>query len=281
MHLVKLTVTMDAAISRCELKERIKAVLPDAHVNGAKVPTDAIRVALAYKLRPWNSFEHDGKQCKAIAASPKSVARGTVHTDIHVQERDENGVSYTSNVCTIRYTVDEGIRWEVGPDFDKYKFIVDDIDPAWLQATGEQNYFHSDIRALFTSLTDKSILKFWAGGLYVCLTDEQYAHLCTVRDLFTHLDTGVLKCRAVSLDNTEANKLSVAEGLTEDVFVPAFEDLTARAKKAGANYERIESDYVALLEKIAETEQWLQTDIACAQAQEAFEIALSDLYAKQ
>ena len=277
MYLVKLSVTKDAAITKEVLHRKLSELLPEYEPNGHKVPTDAIRCALQYKIRPFASFESPGKVCRALTASPLRVPRGELHIEIHVQERTPAGVEYTARVCTITYKPDDGLDWQPGADYERYSYLVMTLDIDSLETFGQHMLFEADIRRLFGALTEAYTLKFWSGGTYVCLTDNAYAEVAKIASLFDTMHSGALKLQTITIDNSRENKESVAQELGETVFSRTFEELRIRAEKPGANTERLEAEYIILLDKLTEVETWLGCAVPCQEAQEAFEAALSQI----
>lgn len=286
MYLIKIRMKKAICISRDSLEDKGKQLYgPDFELGPCRGKTDAIRVALTHRLRDYVKFVRytsDGEavECKVLAVPVKDVPRDTVHVQINVQERRKDSVTYTAEVCTVRYTPESGLTVEEGEYSYIYSDIIRDIDAETLCKVGKSFMFESDVRKLFADLTDKHTLKFWHGGTYVCLSNEAYVEVQRAATLLNSLSYD-FTLQTITIDNSDENRRSVAVELGESVFAKAFDELTVRACRAGANLERLEQEYSDLLEKIADVEAWLGCPVDCADSQESFELALSELAAKE
>lgn len=287
LTLVRIRVSKDALMTRNEYQARLinhnlatsteesRDMLP-----GVRPVTDAVRVALSYRMRNWQRWEQDGKTCKAIVASPKG---GDFAPEIHVQERDTEHVRYTSRVAKIMLTGNDADGYtpiyEEGSDHARYRNIMADLDVPTLADFGQSNLFEQDMRRLIDGMLEGHVLKFWPGT-YACLSEDDTQLLGRIQSLFSILAAGEVRIRPLVLDTGEANREAIAQELADENLTPAFNDIATRCQKPGPNLELLEAEYMALYERRENAERLLGVAVPCDDAQEAAEAALSEAFEK-
>ena len=269
MELLRLSVQRETLISKAMLAQNMHQSVvaarwnPDALEKAIPVrnQTDSIRVALAHKARAWAKFEQDGQECKAVVDATKG-AKG-LDLRIHVRRKDAQQVSYSDLVLSITGGAGEPVRADVTPiGQTQYPDLVADLgNLEALQAFGEAHLFDNDLRRLAQDLLARVTMPLWPGVALVLDPAAQSA-ISALQALYAHLTQGAVVCRLLSLDNTPANKIALAEELAERLTTEGAEILEMLGYP-DPNQKRIQKLYDALVERVRNAEALLEVEIPC------------------
>lgn len=281
MELLKISVSKDARIDKKTLLMLGHVAVQswsveefDGCLRDSRPPADNIRLALAYRLRDWQRFEHYGETCRAIATPTKGVKGLDVW--VHVQTRKAESVEY-SQEPVLQITgngMSQPVTLAVSQSGYQYNDLVRAIGSSdSLQAFGAQHFFESDLRGLCKGLLEAACVPLWPGVLLV-LTPEARERIDVLERLLSTLDVGTVTLSCLSLDNTPANREALARELAEG-FTEQLEKLQERLTFTAPNYAALQTEYDALSTKIALTESVLGVEMDCLDAQVAVELGLS------
>ncbi len=271
MDVLKLSISKNALIERKTLEDLLTdteaSILPMA-----RGMADNVRLALAYRLKDFRNFEHNGAQCKVLAVP----TRGSKGLDIwiHVQRRSTDTVQYSPEpVCQISGNGGTQPVQVTISDYSYHDLLHAIGSGASLEAFGEQHYFESDIRKLAQSLLEASCLPLWPGIL-LALTPDAVQAIKAVERLLGALDAGLGTVSLLSLDHTPANRQALAQELAQG-FGEALGKLQEQLGYDAPMVEKIQAKYDALAVKIALAESVLGVEIDCLDAQADVELALA------
>jgi len=102
MHprLIKISVPKSTLADRDRVSHWLRSQGKESLMPKDRTTADAMRVAIAYVLRDWQTWKGaDGTCYKAIAAAP-TEQKGLM-LDINVQVRKPDGVQYSETICRI------------------------------------------------------------------------------------------------------------------------------------------------------------------------------------
>jgi len=276
MQLIKLTVSQDAAISRQIAQERVNILFKGITLNGNKTPSDAIRAALTHKMLPWQSFDRilniagDKLACKLRSFSPANQKRGSIDTTLFIHELRPCGKLQAVRLGHIRYTIEKGYEyaWTETPDNLPYQHVIDSLMLPHLLTYGQNTLFSADVRRGFAQLTDENLYKIWTGGVYVCLTQEDYERVLDAASVFDNLESGALCIQTLDLSSNIANRETIAHSLASEFFIPAYTALRARAEKVYSPLQPITEANTLLLDRLLYAENALGVTLGaeCEQA---------------
>jgi len=231
---------------------------------------DAMRVAIAYVLRDWSSGKgEDGTVYRAIAAAP-TEQKGLM-LSINVQVRKPDGVQYSETVCTLSGDEGDSPQRTGHYPLPEFRALYEDLEPWKLKDLGTNCLFDTDLRNIAEGLLEGSVDKLWKG-VWLCL--GKAPALEDVTTLGTLVSTGSVTISTLTLDQSEANRLMLAEELAKE-YVAKLERLTKRLALPKPNLEAIERDYMEVCIRIRNGEEMLGVKIPCLSEQVTFEEALA------
>jgi len=272
MHprLIKISVPKSTLADRDRVSNWLRSQGKEGLMPKDRTTADAMRVAISYVLRDWSSWKgEDGTVYKAIAAAP-TEQKGLI-LDINVQVRKPDGVQYSQTVC--RLSGDEKDAPErTGPyPLPEFRALYEDLEPWKLKDLGEVHLFDSDLRNIAEGLLEGSVDKLWKG-VWLCLGEA--AALEDVATLGTLVSTGSVTLSTLTLDQSEANRLMLAEELAKE-YLGKLERLSKRLALPRPNLEAIERDYMEVCARIRHAEEMLGVQVPCLAEQVTFEEALA------
>jgi len=229
-----------------------------------------MRVAIAYVLRDWSSWKgDDGTVYKAIAAAP--TEQKGLCLNINVQVRKPDGVQYSETVCTLSGDEGDSPQRTGHYPLPEFRSLYEDLEPWKLKDLGTSQLFDTDLRNIAEGLLEGSVDKLWKG-VWLCL--GKAAALEDVATLGTLVSSGNVTLSTLTLDQSEANRLMLAEELAKE-YLSKLERLTKRLTLPKPNLEAIERDYMAVCVRIRNGEEILGVKIPCLSQQIEFEEALA------
>lgn len=272
MHprLIKVSIPKATLADRQLVRDWLYGLHRDALMPKDRTTADAMRVAISYVLRDWSSWKGtDGTVYRAIAAAP--TEHKGLYLNINVQVRKPDGVQYSETICTL--SGDEGDsphRTSIGGGH-AFQQLYDALEPWGLKDLGSAHLFDSDLRNIAEGLLEGSVDKLWKG-VWLCLGEA--AALEDVVTLGTLVSAGSVTLSTLTLDQSEANRLMLAEELARE-YLAKLERFTKRLALPKPNLEAIEKEYMEVCERIKQAEQMLGVKIPCLGEQIVFEEALA------
>lgn len=270
-RLIKIAIPKVTLADRNRVHSWLKVQGKDPLMPKPRTTADAMRVAIAYVLRDWQTWKDaDGTAYKAIAAAP-TEQKGLM-LDINVQVRKPDGVQYSETVCRLSSDTDD-LPHRLGstPTY-AFEQLYRALEPWTLKDLGTANLFDADLRNIAEGLLEGSVDKLWKG-VWLCLGDA--AALEEVASLGTLVCAGNVTLSTLTLDQSEANRLMLADELAKE-YVSKLERLTKRLALAKPNLEAIERDYMEVCTRIRNAEEMLSVKVPCLAEQIAFEDVLAN-----
>jgi len=271
MHprLIKVSIPKSSLADRDRVSNWLRAIGKDALMPKERSTPDAMRVAISYVLRDWSSWRgDDGTVYRAIAAAP-TEQKGLM-LNINVQVRKPDGVQYSETVCTLSGDEGDGPHRVGHYPLPEFRALYEDLEPWKLKDLGTAHLFDTDLRNIAEGLLEGSVDKLWKG-VWLCLTDAPA--LEDVATLGTLVSVGSVTLSTLTLDQSEANRLMLAEELAKE-YLGKLERLTKRLALPKPNLEAIERDYIVVCTRIRQAEEMLGVKIPCLSEQITFEEAL-------
>jgi len=272
MHprLIKVAIPKITLADRDRVSNWLRSQGKEGLMPKDRTTADAMRVAIAYVLRDWQTWKGaDGTAYKAIAAAP-TEQKGLM-LDINVQVRKPDGVQYSETVCRLSSdTEDVPHRIGLTPTY-AFEQLYRALEPWALKDLGTAHLFDADLRNIAEDLLEGSVDKLWKG---VWLSLGEAAALEEVATLGTLVCAGSVTLSTLTLDQSEANRLMLADELAKE-YVSKLERLTKRLALAKPNLEAIERDYMEVCTRIRNAEELLSVKVPCLVQQIEFEEVLA------
>jgi len=272
MHprLIKIAVPKVTLADRDRVSNWLRCLEKEALLPKERGTPDAMRVAIAYVLRDWSSWKgDDGTVYRAIAAAP-TEQKGLM-LNINVQVRKPDGVQYSETVCTLSGDEGDAPQRTGHYPLPEFRALYEDLEPWKLKDLGTNCLFDHDLRNIAEDLLEGSVDKLWKG-VWLCLGNAPA--LEEVATLGTLVSSGSVTLSTLTLDQSEANRLMLADELAKE-YLGKLERLTKRLALPRPNLEAIERDYMAICVRIRQAEEMLGVKIPCLNEQIAFEEVLA------
>ena len=259
--MLKLKIAKNAICDRDTYLDILRTFALESHMPSEKSLTDATRCALTYKLRDFQSFEQDGKKCRAIVAAPTKTSDQDVLAYINVQERGAD-VRYTASVATVEIADGTYAHVKSGLDASKYQGIIDALWHTPLCEFGRAHVFEGDVRRTLDGIIGGTpgIVKMWPG-VWLAMSDDDATRAHDIVAGIADVVQGDVLMTRLELDVSESNRRALADELKESNFYPTLNKLIERAEKPGANIERLEVEMLALYTQVETTSSLLGIEI--------------------
>lgn len=271
MHprLIKIAIPQTTLADRQRVENWLHGMGKEVLMPKDRTTADAMRVAISYVLRDWSSWKgNDGTVYRAIAAAP-TEQKGLM-LNVNVQVRKPDGVQYSETICTLSSN-DHDEPHRMSGAFHGFNELYCALEPWALKDLGSAHLFHNDLRNIAEDLLEGSVDKLWKG-VWLCL--GQAAALEDVATLGTLVSAGSVTLSTLTLDQSEANRLMLAEELAKE-YTGKLERFTKRLALPKPNLEAIEKEYMEVCVRIKNAEEMLGVKIPCLAEQVVFEEALA------